>query len=62
MDVSLSVYCERNQLHQQGAGGLSQGEEGPLSLLHTLHPGQVYDVPLYVAYHCTLYATPHGAG
>ena len=62
MDVSMVIYCDREQLQRHGAGNLAQSENGQLSRIHTLEPGQVYDVPLYIAYHCTLFAAPEGLG
>ncbi|XP_014674951.1 PREDICTED: vacuolar protein sorting-associated protein 13C-like [Priapulus caudatus] len=56
---AVNVYCKVSELanHQRPAG-LDEGSVGEYGLLTMLAPGQLYDVPLYVAYHCSLYMKP----
>ncbi|KAG1650405.1 Vacuolar protein sorting-associated protein 13C [Nymphon striatum] len=59
LDTPVHIYCKKSALDSLGLP--SPPSKNPFQdniKLTTLAPGQIYNVPLYVAYHCKLFVQP----
>lgn len=57
LTVSVDLYCKTEDLKQYGIS-VTYIELGQYSKLNTLHPGQDFVIPLFLAYNCDLYVAP----
>ena len=62
MTVPVEVYCRTEELQKVGPIPPSAKVNGLYTLLKVLDVDRVYDVPLFVAYHCKLYVAPAQIG
>lgn len=67
MEVAVELYTDTSTLPDHADIGTilppSEGSDNKkFTLLTVIEPHEYFDVPLYVAYHCKLYVTPHNMG
>ena len=58
LNQSVELYCLTESLHSNSSSMNARPGQNKFTWLKQVEPGETYDVPLKVAYHCKLYVAP----
>ena len=58
LTVPIEICCLSKDLEKYNTESVGGKIKGAHTQIKVVEPGQIYDVPLFVAYHCKLYVAP----